>query len=99
MQFNSPKSMVGIHVSISVVYLSSKHLGVRLGFYATVGCHPTRSSDFDAHRDGPEAYLKSLDDLLSHNLIGRGRVVALGELGLGILDVPLRLSSTQHPTF
>jgi TatD DNase family protein len=73
----------------------SKYLDLRVGFYATVGCHPTRSAGFDTHTDGPEGYLKGLDDLLSQNLTGRGRVVALGELGLGIFDFPLQLSNIQ----
>ncbi|KAF9453874.1 hypothetical protein P691DRAFT_853750 [Macrolepiota fuliginosa MF-IS2] len=52
------------------------------GFYATVGCHPTRTTDFEKHKSGPEGYLKSLEDLISANLTGPGRVVAIGELGL-----------------
>ncbi|KAL9716304.1 hypothetical protein Ac2012v2_000751 [Leucoagaricus gongylophorus] len=52
-------------------------------FYATVGCHPTRTMDFDKYSEGgPEGYLQALEDLISANLTGRGRVVALGELGL-----------------
>ncbi|EKM83928.1 hypothetical protein AGABI1DRAFT_33246, partial [Agaricus bisporus var. burnettii JB137-S8] len=66
--------------------LRDSHHAIQLakenGFYATVGCHPTRSTDFDNHTDGPQAYLEGLDTLISENLTGRGRVVALGELGL-----------------
>ncbi|GBE77751.1 Deoxyribonuclease Tat-D [Sparassis crispa] len=50
--------------------------------YATVGCHPTRSTEFDQHTGGPEAYLVALDKLVQENLSGGGRVVAIGECGL-----------------
>jgi Tat protein secretion system quality control protein TatD with DNase activity len=53
------------------------------GLYATVGCHPTRSTEFDKYRGGPEAYLQDLDNLIGSNLKGTGRVVAIGECGLG----------------
>lgn len=59
-------------------------LASQLGFYATVGCHPTRSSQFDQFRGGPVAYLEELDKLIAANLTGNGRVVAVGECGLGI---------------
>jgi len=52
------------------------------GLYATVGCHPTRSREFDEHPGGPDAYLLALDELISDNLRPSGRVVAIGECGL-----------------
>lgn len=52
------------------------------GLYATVGCHPTRSTEFDKYCGGPEAYLRDLDKLIECNLKGKGRVVAIGECGL-----------------
>lgn len=55
----------------------------RSDLYATVGCHPTRSSEFDKFQGGPEAYLNALDKLIESNLNGKGRVVAIGECGLG----------------
>ncbi|OJA16232.1 hypothetical protein AZE42_00056 [Rhizopogon vesiculosus] len=63
----------------------SKHalsLAAQHGLFATVGCHPTRSKEFDQHPGGPEAYLHELDTLISAHLHGKGRVVAIGECGL-----------------
>ncbi|KAH9944205.1 Mg-dependent DNase [Epithele typhae] len=57
-------------------------LAKQLGFYATVGCHPTRSAEFDKFRGGPGKYLEELDNLIAANLTGPGRVVAIGECGL-----------------
>ncbi|KAJ8468394.1 hypothetical protein ONZ51_g9672 [Trametes cubensis] len=57
-------------------------LAQQLGFYATVGCHPTRSAQFDQFRGGPERYLEELDKVIAANLTGKGRVVAVGECGL-----------------
>ena len=59
-------------------------LAQQYGFYATVGCHPTRSAQFDQFPGGPEAYLQQLDELIAANLEGKGRVVAIGECGLGL---------------
>ncbi|OJT02743.1 hypothetical protein TRAPUB_6737 [Trametes pubescens] len=57
-------------------------LARQLGFYATAGCHPTRSAQFDKFRGGPAKYLEELDKLIAENLAGKGRVVAVGECGL-----------------
>lgn len=61
-------------------------LAKQLGYYATIGCHPTRSAQFDKFRGGPEAYLAALDTLIAENLEGKGRVVAVGECGLGMMS-------------
>ena len=55
------------------------------GFYATIGCHPTRSGQFDTFKGGPSAYLDALDKLIEQHLRGKGRVVAVGECGLGMI--------------
>ena len=49
--------------------------------YATVGCHPTRCSEFEKSRN-PEKYMA---DLLQLALNNRDKVVACGEFGLGIV--------------
>lgn len=54
-----------------------------IDFYATIGCHPTRSAQFDKFKGGPSAYLEALDALIKAHLQGKGRVVAVGECGLG----------------
>ena len=67
-----------LHESKEALELARQH-----NFYATVGCHPTRSSQFDSFKGGPEAYLAALDKVIEENLSGQGRVVAVGECGLG----------------
>ena len=59
------------------------HDFLHLDLYATIGCHPTRSSDFDKFSGGPAAYLSELDKLIEQHMEGPGRVVAVGECGLG----------------
>ncbi|KAF7320128.1 Deoxyribonuclease tatd [Mycena kentingensis (nom. inval.)] len=54
------------------------------GLYFTIGCHPTRSSEFESHKGGSDAYLAALDNLIAKYLKPgqTGRVVAIGECGL-----------------
>ncbi|KAH9996460.1 hypothetical protein BJV77DRAFT_1059309 [Russula vinacea] len=47
--------------------------------YATIGCHPTRSGEFEKD---PSGYFQALDELIGANLSGPGRAVAVGECGL-----------------
>jgi TatD DNase family protein len=67
--------------------------------FATIGCHPTRSNEFDKYRGGPEAYLKALDDLIARNLKGPGRVVAVGECGLDYDRLFFADAETQRKHF
>lgn len=55
--------------------------------FATVGCHPTRSAEFDKYSSGAEEYLKALENVIKDSLSGKGRVVAVGECGLGMRSV------------
>jgi Tat protein secretion system quality control protein TatD with DNase activity len=71
------------------------------GLYATVGCHPTRSGEFESYKEGPEEYLRQLDQMISEHLKGEGRVVAVGECGLGkwfLLPKVLVLRGTSQIT-
>ncbi|GJJ09887.1 hypothetical protein Clacol_004111 [Clathrus columnatus] len=61
--------------------------------YATAGCHPTRSCEFEKFTTGPEGYLQALDKLIAENISGEGRVVAIGECGLGM---QLALAKKYH---
>ncbi|XP_071836811.1 deoxyribonuclease TATDN1-like isoform X1 [Apostichopus japonicus] len=47
--------------------------------FSTVGCHPTRCSEFDKYSQGPDAYISALKDLINSN---KEKVVAVGEIGL-----------------
>ena len=47
--------------------------------FSTVGCHPTRCSEFNEHEGGAEDYLEGLKALIKEN---PDKVVAFGEIGL-----------------
>jgi len=54
--------------------------GISDSLYTTVGCHPTRCSDFEKSGD-PDGYMSQLIDLAKKN---KDKIVAIGEFGLGI---------------
>ncbi|KAG9054876.1 hypothetical protein FS842_003913 [Serendipita sp. 407] len=61
--------------SRAAIKLAKEH-----GLYATIGCHPTRSSELKKQPEGQ--YIRSLDKFISENLTGPGRCLAVGECGL-----------------
>jgi len=67
-----------------------------LDLYATVGCHPTRSKEFEKD---PSGYLQALDELVEANLNGPGRVVAIGECGLDYDRTHFALPAVQQKHF
>ncbi|KIO33325.1 hypothetical protein M407DRAFT_241120 [Tulasnella calospora MUT 4182] len=69
------------------------------GMFATVGCHPTRSQDFDKFDAGPEAYLRALDNTIAKHKTGKGRVVAVGECGLDYDRLFFSPAETQKKYF
>ncbi|KAG7450687.1 Mg-dependent DNase [Guyanagaster necrorhizus] len=83
-----------LHESREALNLAETH-----GLYATVGCHPTRSGEFDKYCGGPEAYLKALDELLENRTRGKGRAVAVGECGLDYDRTHFASPETQKTHF
>ena len=59
--------------------LEEVSLKINTDLYATIGCHPTRSAEFEKD---PSGYFQALDELIGANLSGLGRAVAVGECGL-----------------
>ncbi|KAG0047291.1 TatD DNase [Gryganskiella cystojenkinii] len=49
--------------------------------FMTVGCHPTRCSEFEKHEGGPEGYFSALKEMFE-NPSAKGKIVAVGECGL-----------------
>jgi len=92
------KSMIitggSLHESKQALDLAKRH-----GLFATVGCHPTRSKQFEQFHGGPNAYLDALDRLIGQNLQGTGRVVAIGECGLDYDRTHFASPETQKKYF
>lgn len=71
--------MVSLIVGLAVN--SFFNISLFLDLYATVGCHPSRTLEFDRDPRGPEGYLRSLETLVKNN---PERAVAIGVCGIGI---------------
>lgn len=71
--------------SASMNELTSSHLAWSCapGLYSTVGLHPTRTSEMDEDPAGYLAQLSTLIESGNKGSKGKGRVVAIGECGLG----------------
>lgn len=72
-----------VRESTDAVELARKYTTPSLQLYSTVGCHPTRCSEFLAATAGPDEYLQQLLSLIEDNTKSKGGVVAaVGECGL-----------------
>jgi Tat protein secretion system quality control protein TatD with DNase activity len=80
--------MVSLHLHTHLTHCRGvAHIRFVAGLYATSGCHPTRSSEMGNYPElGVEGYLAALDQVISEHLSGVGRIVAVGECGLGTLN-------------
>ncbi|KAJ2497646.1 hypothetical protein GGH96_004935 [Coemansia sp. RSA 1972] len=78
--------------SAEAVRLSREHPGL----FATVGCHPTRSSEVDKHSGGADAYFAGLRALIDDN---RDIVVAVGECGLDYDRLHFAAKDVQNKYF
>lgn len=66
--------------SREAIQLCGTHSSDHLSCYCTVGCHPTRCSEFEKD---PDMYLASLEQLIAkHSVHAGGCVAAIGEIGL-----------------
>ncbi len=74
-----------------------KEIKLAQGFlYSTVGCHPTRCSEFEEYKDGPQAYY---DELLKVATSASSTVVAIGECGLDYDRLHFCPKETQQKYF
>lgn len=59
-------------------------LATKYDLSATVGCHPTSTTEIAEHEDGVEAYFNALETLVAEEVKKpESKLVAIGEIGLG----------------
>lgn len=66
--------------------------------FSTVGVHPTRCNEFEAHPEGPEAYMAALLTILKDGM-SDGKIVAIGECGLDYDRLHFCPAETQRKWF
>ncbi|KAJ8935405.1 hypothetical protein NQ314_012824 [Rhamnusium bicolor] len=73
------------------------YLGIQWArLYTTVGCHPTRCSEFEQDGQNPNEYLEKLKEVI---LTGKSKVVAVGESGLDYERIQFCPKDTQKKYF
>ncbi|KAI7821140.1 putative deoxyribonuclease TATDN1 [Kickxella alabastrina] len=78
--------------SKQAIKLSHEHSS----FFATVGCHPTRTSEIEIDGRSADAYFSQLRELIMAN---SGRVVAIGECGLDYDRLQFSSKEVQNKHF
>lgn len=81
--------------SKEAIRLAQEESSTDLGLFATVGCHPTRCTEFEQHPQGPDAYLQELRSLIKSSKY----VKAIGECGLDYDRLHFCPKETQQSYF
>ncbi|KAI8894401.1 putative deoxyribonuclease TATDN1-like protein [Globomyces pollinis-pini] len=72
----------------------------KFNLFSTAGCHPTHSTEFEQHKDGPLAYYDSLRKLIVEDQKSPlPRIKAIGECGLDYDRLQFADKDTQRQCF